>query len=457
MSTYRTQNPATGELVEEFAEHSAEEVEQVLATAHEAASTWPTVPLEERAALLARVADAYRERQQELAEAIALEMGKPVPQAIGEVKLAASIYRWYAEHGPDLVADRELGLARGAQRSLVRTLPLGALLGVMPWNYPYYQVARFAAPNILLGNTIVLKHAQICAASAELMEELFTAAGAPPGVYRNVRVDNDRAAEIIADDRIRGVSLTGSERAGAAVAEQAGKHLKKVVLELGGSDAMIVLDDADMVEVAETVGRARMSNCGQACNSPKRILVPDDRVEEFTRALTAAVEAQTVGDPLADGTDIGPLSSFEARDGLLEQVQDAIDHGATVHTGGRAGEGEGAFVEPTVLTGVTPEMRAWSEELFGPVAMVFGYGSVDEAVELANSSAYGLSGSVWTSDPERGQEVAGRLDVGMAYVNEHGTTMPALPFGGVKRSGFGRELAEFGVSEFANHQLVRVH
>ncbi len=326
----------------------------------------------------------------------------------------------------------------------------------MPWNYPYYQVARFAGPNILLGNTVLLKHAQICAGSAELMEEIFHAAGLPEGVYANLRVSNEQAATIISDPRVRGVSLTGSERAGTAVAEQAGKHLKKAVLELGGSDAMVVLDDADIPSVAKTAAGARMSNCGQACNSPKRMFVPWASFDEFVRELTAGVEKQVVGDPREEGTHIGPLSSAQAREGLLEQIRDAVDKGATVHTGGEALDGMGAFVQPTVLTGITPEMRAWSEELFGPVAMVYPYDELDDALAQANDSAYGLSGSVWTSDPERGAEVADRLEVGMAYVNEHGTTMPALPFGGVKNSGFGRELASFGVEEFANHKLVRV-
>ena len=455
-NTYRTQNPATGEVMEEFAQHTAQEVEQAITRADEATGAWAAQSVEDRAAALQKVADLYGEREDELARAIALEMGKPLKQAVGEVQLAASIYSWYAQNGPALIADRELDQAEGAKRSVVRTEPVGTLLGIMPWNYPYYQVARFAAPNILLGNTILLKHAQICAGSARLMEQVFTDAGLPAGVYTDLRISNEQAAEVIADPRVRGVSLTGSERAGSAVAEQAGKHLKKVVLELGGSDPMIVLEDAEMERVAKIAAKARMSNAGQACNSPKRILVPNAHLDDFVATLTAGVEKQTVGDPLEEGTDIGPLSSEQARTGLLEQINDAVEKGATVHTGGQAIEGDGAFVQPTVLTGITPEMRAWSEELFGPVAMVYGYDSVDEAVEFANSSSYGLSGSVWATDEEQAAEVADRLEVGMAYVNEHGTTMPALPFGGVKNSGFGRELASFGVEEFANHKLVRV-
>ncbi|PKZ41257.1 succinate-semialdehyde dehydrogenase [Kytococcus schroeteri] len=453
---YRTENPATGEVVRTFQEHTNEEVQVAIDRAHAAASTWAATPVAERAVLLGRVATAYRERSTELADAIALEMGKPLKQAAGEVELAASIYAWYAENAERLLADRELEQAEGAQRSVLRTEPLGALLGIMPWNYPYYQVARFAAPNILLGNTILLKHAQICAGSAQLMEDLFTEAGAPEGVYANLRMSNEQAAEVIADPRVRGVSLTGSERAGAAVAEQAGKHLKKAVLELGGSDPMIVLDDADVESVARTMAKARMSNCGQACNSPKRMFVPRASFDRCVETLVAGVEKQVVGDPRTEGTHIGPMSSAQAKEDLLEQVRDAVEKGATVHTGGAGIEGPGAFVQPTVLSGITPQMRAWSEELFGPVAMVFPYDDLDEAVAQANDSSYGLSGSVWTGDPERGAEVADRLEVGMAYVNEHGTTMPALPFGGVKNSGFGRELASFGVEEFANHKLVRV-
>lgn len=455
MSNYRTENPTTGEVEATFDEIDRDGALAAVERAHAAHAGWRETAVEERAAVLRRTAELYEERGDELARAIAREMGKPLKEAAGEVKLAGSIYRWYADHGPGLLEEEELD-PQGARRSTVRKEPVGVLLGVMPWNYPYYQVARFAAPNLMLGNTILLKHAGICAGSASLMEEVLLQAGLPEGAYINLFASSKLIPDVIADPRVQGVSLTGSEAAGAAVAEAAGKNLTKSVLELGGSDAMLVLDAADVPAMAKTAARARLSNAGQACNSPKRMFVADEIHDEFVAALTAEVEKTPVGDPLEDGTRMGPLSSVQARDDLHEQVQDAVAKGATVHTGGAPQDGPGAFYAPTVLTGITPDMRAWAEELFGPVAMVYRMTDVDAALEQANDSAFGLSGSVWSDDPEKAAEVAARLDVGMAYVNEHGTTLPGLPFGGVKRSGYGRELAEDGMNEFVNRKLVRV-
>lgn len=455
MSNYRTENPTTGEVERTFESLDRAGAITCVDRAHTAHQRWRTVPAQERAAVLRRTAELYEERADELARTIAVEMGKPLKEAKGEVKLAGSIYRWYADHGPALLEDEQLD-PQGAMSSAVRTEPVGVLLGVMPWNYPYYQVARFAAPNLMIGNTILLKHAGICAASNGLMEELLLEAGLPHGGFINLLAPTDVIPDVIADPRVRGVSLTGSEAAGASVAEAAGKNLTKSVLELGGSDAMLVLDAGDVEAMARTAAKARLSNAGQACNSPKRIFVADGIHDEFLAALTRHVEKTVVGDPLDEATRMGPMSSVQARDDLHEQVQDAVSKGATVHTGGAPHDGPGAFYAPTVLTGITPDMRAWDEELFGPVAMVYRMTDVDAAVEQANDSTYGLSGSVWSDDPERAAEVATRLDVGMAYVNEHGTTLPGLPFGGVKRSGYGRELARDGMHEFVNRKLVRV-
>ncbi|GAB78942.1 succinate-semialdehyde dehydrogenase / glutarate-semialdehyde dehydrogenase [Austwickia chelonae] len=454
MANYRTENPATGEVLRTWDTLDDSAVDAAVERGHDARRGWSDTPLAERAALLARVADRYAERTDELADIIATEMGKPHAQGVGEIGLVVSIYRYYAERATELLAPEPLP-AQGSQSSIVLKEPVGLLLGVMPWNFPYYQVARFAAPNLLAGNTILLKHASICAHSSQLMEEIFTECGLPAGVYQNVFVDSDQISTIIADPRVRGVSLTGSERAGQAVAETAGKHLKKSVLELGGSDAMIVLG-GDIRATAKTAARARLSNAGQACNSPKRMIVLDRHYDEFVDELTRAVAAQVVGDPHDPNTQVGPLSSQEGLDTLLEQVQDAVDKGATVHTGGDKASSEGAYMQPTVLTGITDRMRAYTEELFGPVAMVFPVSDVDEAVEFANSSDFGLSGSVWTDDLDLAETTARRLDVGMAYVNEHGTSLAGLPFGGVKRSGFGRELAQYGIDEFINRKLVRV-
>ncbi|WP_068264779.1 NAD-dependent succinate-semialdehyde dehydrogenase [Janibacter limosus] len=455
MSNYRTQNPTTGEIERTFDEVDRAGALAAVDRAHRAHAQWREQSADERAQVLRRAADLYDERADELARAIAVEMGKPIKEAKGEVRLAGSIYRWYADHGPELLAEEDLG-AQGALRSVVRKEPVGVLLGVMPWNYPYYQVSRFAAPNLMLGNTIVLKHAGICAASASLMEEVLLQAGLPDGAYINLFASSSIIPDVIADPRVQGVSLTGSEAAGASVAEVAGKNLTKSVLELGGSDAMLVLDAADVDAMARTAARARLSNAGQACNSPKRMFVADEIHDEFVAALTRHVEATPVGDPLDEATRMGPMSSVEARDDLDEQVQDAAGKGATIHTGGHPLDRAGAFYAPTVITGITPDMRAWDEELFGPVVMVYRMTDVDAALEQANSSPFGLSGSVWSDDPHKAAEVAARLDVGMAYVNEHGTTMPGLPFGGVKRSGYGRELASDGMNEFVNRKLVRV-
>lgn len=455
MTSYRTENPTTGEVERTFDEVDRDGAIAAVEKSHIAHASWRTESPADRAAVLRRTADLYEERADELARTIATEMGKPVKEAKGEVQLAGSIYRWYADHGPQLLEEEELD-AQGALRSVVRKEAVGVLLGIMPWNYPYYQVARFAAPNLMIGNTVLLKHAGICAASNTLMEEILLEAGLPEGGFINLLAPTTVIPDVIADPRVQGVSLTGSEAAGASVAEAAGKNLTKSVLELGGSDAMLVLDAADVDAMARTAAKARLSNSGQACNSPKRMFVADEIHDEFVEKVTEHVARTAVGDPLDEETRMGPMSSAQARDDIHEQVQDAIAKGATVHTGGEPLDGSGAFYAPTVLTGITPDMRAWEEELFGPVVMIYRMTDVDAALEQANTSPFGLSGSVWSDDPEKAAEVATRLDVGMTYVNEHGTTKPGLPFGGVKRSGYGRELAEDGMNEFVNRKLVRV-
>ena len=454
MSSYVTLNPTTGKTEQEFAQLDDAAVTRVLSRSDAEFARWRATPASERARLLIRVADAYDARREELAKLISTEMGKPMQEAVGEVELAAAIYRWYGEHGPDLL-EREVLDPQGSEESLVQTGPIGSLIGVMPWNYPYYQVARFVAPNLMVGNTIILKHAAICAASSEVMAEIVHTAGVREDAYINVFASNDQVADMIADHRVRGVSLTGSERAGASVAETAGRHLKKAVLELGGSDPLIVLDDGDIERTATIAAQARLSNTGQACNSPKRMIVENGKIDDFVSIITDAFESAKVGDPTDPGTQVGPLSSITARDTVVEQVRRAVEQGATLHTGGAAVEGDGAFMRPAVLTGVTKGMDAYSEEIFGPVAVIHGVDSSDEAVALANDVGFGLSGSVWGSDIERAQEIADRLEVGMAYINEHGTTLPGLPFGGVKRSGFGRELGRWGMGEFVNTRLRR--
>ncbi|WP_367403327.1 NAD-dependent succinate-semialdehyde dehydrogenase [Kocuria marina] len=452
---FRTENPATGIVEQEFTSATDADVTRAIERADTAFASWRKTPAADRAKALAGVAQAFQDRGDELARVISTEMGKPFAQAQDEVALSASIYQWYADHGEGLLEEETLEVGDDA-KSVVVTEPIGVLMGVMPWNFPQYQVARFAAPNLMLGNTVLLKHASICARTGELIEEILHAAGIPEDAYINLFVSTDQVTTIIEDPRVRGVSLTGSEGAGAAVATTAAQNLKKSVLELGGSDPLIVLDDVDVKETATTVATARMSNAGQACNSPKRILVPAGMFDEFVQTVVETVEGMPVGDPLAEGTKIGPLSSVQGRDDAVSQVERAVEQGATLHTGGRALDKDGAWMSPAVLTGVTREMDAFKEEIFGPVAVIYSYDSVDEAVEIANDSDFGLSGSVWGRDTAKAEEVARRLEVGMAYVNEHGTTLPGLPFGGVRRSGYGRELGRWGFGEFANHHLFRV-
>ena len=454
MTAYKTVNPATGETEKEFPLATQEEVETALAAAQQAFLEWRKAPVEERTKVIARVAELYRERQDELARLIAKEMGKPVVEARGEVKLVASIYDYYATEGPEFLKDEALEV-RGGGDALVRSTPIGPLLGIMPWNYPYYQVARFAAPNLVLGNTILLKHAGSCPQSALAIEKIFHDAGLPEGAYTNLFLDNDQVAEIIADPRVQGVSLTGSERAGAAVAEVAGRNLKKYVLELGGSDPFIVLDSDDLDATVKAAVGGRMGNAGQACTASKRFIVLEDLYEPFVEKFTERMARIKPGDPQQEDTRFGPLSSQSAADGLVEQIQDAVDKGATLRTGGHKVDGPGAYVEPTVLTDVTPEMRAFSEELFGPAAVIYKVASVEEAIDLANGSPYGLGGSVFSADPAKAQDVADQLDTGMVFINSVAQTQADMPFGGVKRSGVGRELGRFGMDEFVNKKLIR--
>ncbi|MET9256539.1 NAD-dependent succinate-semialdehyde dehydrogenase [Streptomyces sp. NPDC003717] len=455
MEHYRVVNPATGETVREYPTATDAELRDALDLVDGAQRAWAAREPADRAAVLHRVADLYEERKEALAAVITREMGKPVKQALGELRTVVSIYRYYADHGEEFLREEELEVASGG-RAVVRKEAVGTLLGIMPWNFPYYQVARFAAPNLMLGNAVLLKHAPQCPESALEMERLFLDAGLPKGAYVNVFATNDQVATLIADDRVQGVSLTGSERAGAAVAEIAGRNLKKVVLELGGSDPYLILGVSDLDRVVKNTLAGRMANAGQACNASKRIIALEEHYAGFAERYAEAVRGIVPGDPADPDTFMGPLSSEKAVETLDEQVQDAVSKGATVLAGGRRIDRPGAWYEPTVLAGITPDMRAYQEELFGPVALLFRVGSEDEAVEFANNSPYGLSASVQTDDEQQAERVARRLETGMVFVGGPAGTAAELPFGGVKRSGFGRELGRFGMEEFANHKLVKL-
>ena len=450
---YRVTNPATGELLEEFPTATDAEVDHAIAASSAAHAAWASRSVDERAGVVARVGELFARDAERLGAIATSEMGKALGDAIGEVEFCRDIFDYYATHGPSLLADQEIPV-RGGARARIQRLPLGPLLGIMPWNFPYYQVARFAAPNLVAGNTVMLKHAESCPRSACAIAELMREAGVPEGVYVNLFATHDQVAQIIADPRVQGVSLTGSERAGAAVAEVAGRNLKKVVLELGGSDPYIVLDSHDVQASATAAWQTRLYNVGQACNSNKRMIVMAEIYDEFVAALVEQARGLEPGDPtdLVEHT-YPPMSSKAAAEQLAAQVRDAVEQGATLHVGGTLVDGPGAYFRPAVLTGVTPAMRAYREELFGPVAVVYRATSDDEAVRLANDSPYGLGGAVFSVDPARATAVADALEVGMTNVNTAAGEGAALPFGGVKRSGFGRELGPLGIEEFVNKRL----
>lgn len=453
MSTYAVVNPATGETIKEYPEITDGELRAAIERADQASRTWPgSSTAAERAGLIRRVAELHSERRQELAEIIVREMGKPIEQALMEVDFAAEIYGFYADHGEALTADEPIEHFDDEGTAVVRRSPFGVLLGIMPWNFPYYQVARFAGPNLVIGNTILLKHAPQCPESAAAMQQIFNDAGFPEGAYENVYASNEQIEWVIADPRVHGVSVTGSERAGAAVAEIAGRNLKKVVLELGGSDPFILLGTDDLDGAAEAAAEARLDNTGQSCNAAKRFIVADALYDDFVAKLRERFEAAKPGDPTSEDTAVGPLSSASAADRLEDQVKRAVDNGAEVVVGGKR---DGNFFEPTILAGIEPGDEASQEEFFGPVAQVYRVGSEEEAVALANQTPFGLGSYLMTTDEGQAGRVADQIEAGMVYVNLVGADSPELPFGGFKRSGFGRELGRYGADEFVNKKLIR--
>lgn len=440
---YQVLDPRTGETVRSFPVASDEEISRAVAATAQAHRGWASRSVAERAAVVRRVGDLHLELAEEFGRAIEQEMGKPLAAAIGEAEFSGSIYHYYADHAEQFLADEPIEVTSGAGSAVIRHTSVGTVLGIMPWNYPAYQVARFAAPNLVAGNTVLLKHAPQCPASAALLQRLFDDAGVPEGVYVNIYATDEQVAEIIAAPSVRGISLTGSERAGAAVAEIAGRHLKKAVLELGGSDPLLVLSTDDLDATVEAAVAARLENTGQACNAAKRIIVVDDLYEDFVARFTKRLLSSWSG---------APLSSPRAAQALTEQVDRAVAQGADIQT---TGERDGCFFPPAVLTGVTPDNEVYRQELFGPVAMVHRARDEQHAVDLANDTPYGLGSYVFTTDPGQAQRVADQLDTGMVFINGVGADGPELPFGGTKRSGYGRELGRLGIAEFVNKKLIR--
>lgn len=454
MTSYAVVNPATGEKAKEYPEISDSDLAAAIAGSEEAHRSWSREhSVAERAALVKKVGALHSERREALAEIAVREMGKPMEQALGEVDFCVDIYDYFADRAEEFLADESIDLLAGEGTALIRRTSVGPLIGIMPWNFPFYQVARFAGPNLIVGNTILLKPAPQCPESAEAIEQIYEDAGIPSNAYATILATNDQIAESIADPRVRGVSLTGSERAGAAVAEIAGRHLKKVVLELGGSDPFILLGTKDLDEAVGAAVEARLDNTGQSCNAAKRFIVADELYDDFLEKFSSKMAEAEPSDPTSEDAAMGPLSSSNAAERLQDQLDRAVEQGAEVVVGG---ERKDNFFPTTVLTGITPENEAYREEFFGPVASVYRAGSEEEAVELANDTPFGLGSYVFSDDPDQAERVANSLDTGMVFVNGVGLDGAELPFGGVKRSGFGRELGKYGMDEFVNKKLIRV-
>jgi succinate-semialdehyde dehydrogenase/glutarate-semialdehyde dehydrogenase len=450
--TYRTTNPATGETIKGYEFVTPEEAETKLAKADAAQQEWEKTPIEERVRLFRRFADLFDEKAEDFAHQVTLEMGKPIAQSRGETSMVSAMFRYYADNGPEILKETRgsVQTPTGPLETITRREPLGVVLGIEPWNGPMYQAMRAAAPNLFLGNTVLLKPAEICAGSTLMFDELFLQAGFPAGLFQTVLASVDQISSYIADPRIRAVTLTGSDRAGAAVGEQAGKYIKPTVLELGGSDAFIVLPSADVAAAAGFAAQCRLALGGQVCVSPKRvILVGKEVAEQFVPTYTGVFESMVVGDGFDPQVTVGPLSSQAAVDGLQAQYDDAVAKGAKVLVAGGKQDGHGAFFKPAVITDIPKDARVYTEEAFGPLGMIYVVDTVQQAIEFANSSVYGLGGTVF-GEPKEAFEVASQLDTGVTGVNTFAGAPVELGFGGTKRSGVGRELGPNGMDPFSN-------
>jgi succinate-semialdehyde dehydrogenase/glutarate-semialdehyde dehydrogenase len=450
---YAVVNPATGEKLEEYPEISDDDLDAAIGRAWEARAALGSLTVAERAAKINRIAELHAERRDDLAAIAVKEMGKPTEQALGEVDFCADIYKYYAERAEDFMKDEPIDLIDGEGTAVIRRSAMGPVLGIMPWNFPYYQVARFAGPNLIVGNPVLLKPAPQCPESGKAIQAMYEDAGLADGAYQTILATHEQIAEkVIPDPRVRGVSVTGSERAGAAVAEVAGRNLKKVVLEMGGSDPFILLATENLDEVVDAAVEARLDNTGQSCNAAKRFIVVDELYDDFLARFTEKMKEVEPGDPTDDAA-MGPLSSSTAAERLQDQLDRAKAQGAEVVL---EGERKDNFFGATVLTGISPESDAYREEFFGPVASVYKVSSEEEAIKVANDTPYGLGSYVFTTDPEQADRVANDIEAGMVFVNGVLLDAPDLPFGGVKRSGFGRELGPYGMDEFVNKKLIRV-
>jgi succinate-semialdehyde dehydrogenase/glutarate-semialdehyde dehydrogenase len=452
--SYQSINPNDGNIIQIFAQISDEQLETAIATAETCYMKWRDESFTKRATVAAKAAAIMRERVDEFARPVTLEMGKLIAQARGEVLLSADIIDYYAQNAERFLAPHQL--TPGSGEAVVESSPIGVLFGVQPWNFPYYQLARFAAPNLMAGNVVMVKHAGCVPQCAIAFENLWREAGAPAGAYTNLMISYDQVNCVIDDPRIKGVALTGSVEAGKIVAGRAGQNLKKSTMELGGSDAFIVLEDAELDKTVEWAVWGKMNNTGQCCIAAKRFIVVDELADRFLEKFRAALAALKPGDPMDEATTLGPLSTEAALVLILGQVKQAVVNGATLVMGGERFDRPGAFMQPTILTNIKPDNPAYREEFFGPVALIFRVKNEDEAVALANDSDFGLGGSIFTSDIARGKRVASRIETGMVFINQPTWTTADLPFGGIKNSGYGRELSSMGIQEFVNKKLVRV-
>ncbi|MFD0898079.1 NAD-dependent succinate-semialdehyde dehydrogenase [Loigolactobacillus binensis] len=449
---YQSINPYTNEVLKTYPNATDAELEQALAAGDKLYHQWRNDSVASRAPYLKKVADLLRAEKQELSTIMTQEMGKLLSEAEGEVDLCANIVDYYADNAAELLKPVPLKTAAG--KAYYAKQATGVIFAVEPWNFPLYQIVRVFAPNFMVGNPMILKHASNTPGSADAFDRLVQKAGAPVGSFKNLFVNYAQVAQAIADSRVTGVALTGSERGGSSVAETAGKYLKKSSMELGGNDAFIILDDADFDLVKEVSPQARLYNAGQVCTSSKRFIVLADRYDEFLENLKAGFAAAKPGDPLKADTTLAPLSSKSAKEKLVGQVNKAVAAGAKVYYGNQPVDLPGQFFPPTILTDISKDNPIFNEEMFGPVAAVYKVETEEEAIALANDSSYGLGGSVFSKDPEHAAQVAEQIETGMSFVNSSWLSLPELPFGGVKNSGYGRELSDLGLTTFVNEHLV---
>ncbi|KWV54840.1 succinate-semialdehyde dehydrogenase [Rhizobium altiplani] len=452
---YQSVNPATGKVLKTFNNHSDEEIERALTLAHSLyKSPWCKGDRGPRLEVLRRFAELANARVDDLARILTLEMGKRINEARTEVRITADIAQYYADNAEAFLAREKVTTPKG--EAWLEYHPIGVVVAVEPWNFPFYQLIRVAGPNLAIGNPVLAKHASMVPQAAVAFEELLAEAGAPEGAWTNIFATGDQISKLIADDRVQGVALTGSEGAGSIVAANAGKNLKKSVMELGGSDVFVVLDDADLDKAVSAGVEARLRGCGQVCNGAKRFLIHEKVADEFTKKLADRFTNTKIGDPMDETVGLGPMSSIGARDDIAGQVERAVKAGAKVLVGGSAIDGPGAYYKPTILTNVSRDNPAYFEEFFGPVAQVHVIKNDDEVVRIANDSNFGLSGAIFTADVERAKSLASQVETGSVWINTSSFTGPELPFGGVKRSGYGRELAGAGIKELVNQKMVLV-